>query len=160
MKQQNRETPANTMMTTVSDWISEHSVTLLRISLAVVFLWFGSLKLFPGASPAEDLAGDTLGELTMGAFPHDTLVRFLGVWECAIGCGLLFGAFLRTTLALLFTQMIGTFTPLVLFPHQAFNTIPYAPTIVGQYIIKNLVLISAGLVIASAMIRERRAARA
>jgi len=50
---------------------------------------------------------------------------------------------------LLFLQMAGTMTPLVLFPAETFVRFPYAPTLEGQYIIKNLVLISAGLVVGS-----------
>ncbi|HEU4724776.1 MAG TPA: hypothetical protein VFU59_05685, partial [Candidatus Eisenbacteria bacterium] len=67
--------------------------------------------------------------------------------ECAIGLGLIFGIFMRATLLLLVLQMIGTMTPLVFFPHEVFTRIPYAPTMEGQYIIKNIVLVSAGLVI-------------
>jgi hypothetical protein len=54
---------------------------------------------------------------------------------------------MRITLLLLFLQMAGTFTPILLFPAEVFTRIPYAPTLEGQYIIKNLVLISAGIVI-------------
>ena len=71
----------------------------------------------------------------------------MAVWETLIGIGLLSGKYLRITLLLLFTQMIGTMTPLILFPTEAFTRFPYAPTLEGQYIIKNLVLISAGLAV-------------
>jgi hypothetical protein len=71
----------------------------------------------------------------------------LAVWETLIGLGLITGKFLRIILLLLFAQMIGTMTPLILFPAETFSKIPYAPTLEGQYIIKNLVLISAGLVV-------------
>jgi uncharacterized membrane protein YphA (DoxX/SURF4 family) len=71
----------------------------------------------------------------------------LAAWECIIGLGLITGRFMRIILLLLFVQMAGTITPLVLFPTEAWLHFPYAPTLEGQYIIKNLVLISAGLVI-------------
>jgi hypothetical protein len=71
----------------------------------------------------------------------------LAGWECLIGLGLLSGKLLRATLALLFVQMLGTLAPLVLFPHEVFVRIPFMPTLEGQYIIKNLVLISAGVVV-------------
>jgi hypothetical protein len=71
----------------------------------------------------------------------------LATWEALIGLGLLFGAYLRFVLLLLFIQMIGTLTPLVLFPDEVFLRIPYAPTLEGQYIIKNAVLISAAIVL-------------
>ena len=70
----------------------------------------------------------------------------LATWECTIGMGLLSGRFLKVTL-LLFTQMAGTFLPLAFFPHETFKVFPFIPTLEGQYIIKNLVLVSAGLVI-------------
>jgi hypothetical protein len=71
----------------------------------------------------------------------------LAVWETAIGLGLLTRRFLRLTLGLLFVQMPGTMLPLVLFPQETFLVFPYAPTIEGQYIIKNLVLVSAAIVV-------------
>ena len=64
-----------------------------------------------------------------------------------MGLGLIFGVFMRVTLLLLFLQMIGTAAPIFLFPNEVFTRIPYAPTLEGQYIIKNLVLVSAALVI-------------
>jgi ABC-type uncharacterized transport system permease subunit len=71
----------------------------------------------------------------------------LALWECVIGLGLLSGRFMRATLLLLAAQMAGTLTPLLLFPAEVFTRIPYAPTLEGQYIIKNAVLVSAAIVI-------------
>jgi len=65
----------------------------------------------------------------------------------AIGLGLITNLFMRATLLLLFVQMMGTITPIFLFPSEVFTILPYAPTLEGQYIIKNIVLVSAGLVI-------------
>ena len=61
--------------------------------------------------------------------------------------GKVLGVFMRATLLLLWVQMLGTVTPLIFFPHETFAHIPYAPTLEGQYIIKNIVLVSAGIVI-------------
>ncbi len=122
-------------------------VPFLRISLGVVFFWFGVLKFFPGLSPADQLASTTISTLTFGLVPGNVAVLVLAVWECAIGLGLMLGIFLRLTLLLLFLQMLGTFTPLLLFPEETFTRFPYAPTLEGQYIIKNLVLIAAGIII-------------
>jgi uncharacterized membrane protein YphA (DoxX/SURF4 family) len=133
--------------TALTGWMARYGVTLLRVSLGAVFLWFGFLKFFPDLSPAQSLAGDTIEKLTFGTIPADTAVIILAAWECLIGLGLLFGVFLRTTLFLLWTQMLGTITPLFLFPDACFTHVPYAPTLEGQYIIKNAVLISAGIVI-------------
>lgn len=127
--------------------MASHGVQLLRISLGVVFLWFGALKLFPGLSPAHDLAARTIERLSGGLVGPAVSVPVLAVWECLIGLGLLFGVFMRVVLLLLAAQMLGTLMPLVLFPGEAFTHVPYAPTLEGQYIIKNVVLISAAIVL-------------
>jgi ABC-type uncharacterized transport system permease subunit len=74
-------------------------------------------------------------------------VAMLATWETLIGLGLLVGKFLRAVILLLFVQMAGTLAPLVLFPAELFLRIPFAPTLEGQYIIKNAVLISAAIVL-------------
>lgn len=131
----------------MTSWMSANGVFILRISLGVVFLWFGFLKFFPGVSPAQNLAGDTIALLTFGLVPAGTALFILAAWESLIGLGLLSGFFLRGTLLLLWLQMLGAMTPLFLFPDDCFRSFPLVPTLEGQYIIKNLVLISAGIVI-------------
>ena len=131
----------------VTRWMAHEGPLLLRISLGIVFLWFGALKFFPDLSPAQDLALRTMHTLTFGRVPPSVTLPVLAGWECLIGLGLLSGKFLRVTLLLMFVQMLGTITPVFLFPSEVFVRIPYAPTLEGQYIIKNLVLISAGVVI-------------
>ena len=133
--------------TALSRWMGRHGVTLLRVSLGLVFLWFGFLKFFPNLSPAQDLATRTIEALTLGKVPPPVSLPLLAAWECLIGLGLLTGLFVRATLFLMFVQMAGTITPVFLYPQEVFHRFPYAPTLEGQYIIKNLVLISAGLVI-------------
>jgi len=128
-------------------WAARYGVGLLRVSLGVIFFWFGALKFFPGLSPAQDLAIRTTSILTFGLVPPNISIVVLATWECVIGLGLIFGLFMRATLSLLFMQMLGTLTPILFFPHEIFTHISYAPTLEGQYIIKNLVLISAGVVI-------------
>jgi uncharacterized membrane protein YphA (DoxX/SURF4 family) len=131
----------------LTHWMARHGVPLLRISLGVVFLWFGFLKFFPGLSPAQDLAARTIERLSLGLVGPAVSVPVLAAWECLIGLGLLFGVYLRAVLFLLAAQMLGTLTPLLLFPGEVFTRIPYAPTLEGQYIIKNAVLISAAIVL-------------
>jgi uncharacterized membrane protein YphA (DoxX/SURF4 family) len=131
----------------LTGWMARYGVTFLRISVGVVFFWFGLLKFFPGVSPASELAEDTINMLTFGTITGQLALNILAVWEVAIGIGLIFGIFLRETLLLLVVQMIGTITPLFLFPFDAFIHVPYAPTLAGQYIIKNIVIVSAALVI-------------
>ncbi|CAG0944656.1 thiosulfate dehydrogenase [quinone] large subunit [Anaerolineae bacterium] len=131
----------------ITNWMARYGIVLLRMSLGVVFFWFGVLKFFPGLSPAQDLATRTISLLTFGVISPSVSIIILASWECVIGLGLILGVFTRATLFLLFLQMFGTLMPIVFFPKEVFAEIPYAPTLEGQYIIKNLVLISAGLVI-------------
>jgi uncharacterized membrane protein YkgB len=131
----------------VTGWMAQHGVTLTRVALGVVFLWFGVIKFVPGWSPAADLATRTVNLLTFGVIGPAVALPLLAAWESAIGLGLLTGKLLRITLLLLFVQMLGTMTPLALFPSETFVAFPYAPTLEGQYIIKNLVLVGAAIVI-------------
>ncbi|MDX1993778.1 MAG: DoxX family protein [bacterium] len=131
----------------LTNWMAKYGVLLLRISLGIVFLWFGVLKFFPGLSPAQDLASRTIETLTFGLVQPSLSIPVLAAWECLIGLGLITGKYMRITLLLLFVQMLGTVTPIVLFPGEVFTRFPYAPTLEGQYIIKNMVLVSAALVI-------------
>ena len=131
----------------ITAWMARNGVRLLRISLGIVFFWFGVLKFFPGLSPATELATRTMEALTFGRIPSHVAINVLAAWETLIGVGLLTGIAMRATLALLFVQMIGTIMPIFLFPELVFLRMPYAPTLEGQYIIKNLVLISAAITI-------------
>lgn len=128
-------------------FMARYGVTLLRVSIGIVFLWFGFLKFFPGLSPAEDLATKTMHVLSFGLVPPRQALIILAVWECTVGLGLICGIFLRATLLLLWLQMAGTITPMFIFPQEVFSHFPYAPTLEGQYIIKNVVLVSAGIVV-------------
>ncbi len=131
----------------ITEWMARYGVALLRVSLGIIFLWFGALKFFPGLSPAQDLATRTINILAFGIVPSTVSIFVLAAWECLIGIGLITNLFMRATLLLLFVQMLGTVTPIFLFPGEVFARFPFAPTLEGQYIIKNIVLVSAGLVI-------------
>jgi uncharacterized membrane protein YkgB len=135
----------------IVSYLARHSLTFLRIGIGVVYLWFGALKFFPGLSPAEDLAMRTIDALTFGLLPATLSRTLLALLECAIGMGFLTGRYMRLTLVLMAFQMSGALSPLFLFPGETFGPILVAPTLEGQYIIKNLVLIGAGLVIASTL---------
>jgi uncharacterized membrane protein YkgB len=126
--------------------MAAHGMTFLRVSIGVVFLWFGVLKFWPGLSPADQLAMETIDTLFLGLVP-ETLARVsLAILETTIGVGLIFGKALRLTLLLLIGQMFGTVTPLVLFPDVTWAGF-LVPTLAGQYILKNTVLVSAALTI-------------
>lgn len=127
-------------------FMTAYGVTLLRLSLAIVFIWFGALKLI-GRSPVADLVASTVYFL-----PSEHFVPILGLWEVAVGLGLLLRFALRVTLALFWAQMAGTFLVLVLRPGIAFQAEnPLLLTMAGEFVIKNLVLITAGIVIGSSV---------
>lgn len=137
----------DTVDRSVTRWMARHGITLLRWSIGLIFIWFGALKLVPGMSPADQIATETTMTLTFGLLSRDVARLALAFLELAIGTGLMTGRFLRLTLLMLFAQMAGTLTPLVLSPDQIWSEFPFVLTLEGQYIMKNGVLISAGFVI-------------
>lgn len=126
----------------IATWMAVHGPTLLRYALGVVFVWFGALKLFNGASPAEALV-----VRTVFWFDPAWFIPALGAWEVMIGLGLLVKPLIRLAIGLLFLQMPGTFLPLVVVPEACWVQFPFLLTLEGQYIVKNLVLIAAALVV-------------
>ena len=131
----------------ITGTLARIGVPILRVALGVVFLWFGVLKFFPGVSPAETLAARTIEQLTFGAIRPNVSLPVLAAWESLIGIGLILNLWMRGILLLLAVQMLGTFTPLILFPTETFTVWPFVPTLEGQYIIKNIVLIGAAMVV-------------
>ena len=131
----------------ITEVMADRGVRFVRIAVGIVYLWFGALKLFPDASPAEELAGRTIEVLTLGLVPPSVALPVLAIWEMAIGIGLLLGRWMRAVLLLLFVQMLGTITPLFLFIDETWSTFPIAPTLEGQYILKNIVIVSAAIVL-------------
>jgi uncharacterized membrane protein YphA (DoxX/SURF4 family) len=126
----------------ITEWLSKYGLLILRICLGIIFLWFGVLKFFKGLSPAEDLVRNTVYFMD-----PDIFIPILALWESLIGIGLITGKYMRLTLLLLFLQMPGTALPMIILPEKVWTIFPYGLTLEGQYIIKNLVLISAGLVL-------------
>ncbi|MEM9996892.1 MAG: hypothetical protein AAF809_04260 [Bacteroidota bacterium] len=126
-----------------------YGIAALRVAVGLVFVWFGGLKLFDGLSPAEDLV-----KATVYWVDPDVFFPILAVWEVLIGIGLLWRPLVRGALLLLALQMPGTFLPLVLLPEVCFTAFPFGLTLEGQYIVKNLVLIAAALVVGGT-VRER-----
>ncbi|MFP4024546.1 MAG: hypothetical protein ACLFVR_08465 [Thiohalospira sp.] len=131
----------------IRTWMRENAPILLRWSVGIIFLWFGALKFFKGVSPAESLAIETIRLLTFGWFSDALIINGLALWEVIVGIGLITGFFLRGIILLLFLQMLGTLSPIFLFPDEVFVQIPFVLTLEGQYIVKNLVLMSAGVAI-------------
>ena len=124
-------------------WMEKEGVLFLKLSLALVFIWFGALKVI-GTSPANELVARTVYWVS-----PDWFVPFLGWWEILIGVCLLFKPLIRFGILIMAIQMAGTFLPLILLPEVVYNGNLFSLTLEGQYIIKNLVLISAAIVIGS-----------
>jgi uncharacterized membrane protein YphA (DoxX/SURF4 family) len=127
--------------------ISKKSITFLRISIGIIYFWFGALKFFHGYSPAEDLAINTINKLTFGLVPMPYNINILAFWECLVGLLLMFGFYIKIALILLFVHMICTFLPFFFFPDLSFNIMPYGFSLVGQYIMKNIIIICASYII-------------
>ena len=122
-------------------------VAFLRRGLGFIYLWFGALKFFPALSSAEHLAGTTIEMMSFGFLTPDLSLPLLALWETAIGLALLSGKLLRIALFSLYFHVAGTLAPLFLLPAQTWTMPPFAASLEGQYIFKNLVTIGAALVI-------------
>jgi uncharacterized membrane protein YkgB len=129
---------------------ARHGIRLLRLSIAVVFLWFAIPKYLPGVSPVDALVQRTVDALTMHLLPVGIGRVLLAMVETGIGVGMLTGRLPRLTLTALLFQMAGTLTPLFLFPGEMFASSGVL-TLEGQFIVKNLVIIAAGITIAATL---------
>lgn len=135
-------TPTTKTPVTTRKRVVVEPLTLVRWSIALCYIWFGALKFFPGLSPAEALAGRTMEALSLGLVHGHVAVVMLACLECAIGLALLTRFVSRAALHVLLAHMLFTFSPLFLFPDICFTQAPFALTLVGQYIVKNLVIAS------------------
>ncbi|MCG9972430.1 DoxX family membrane protein [Christiangramia crocea] len=131
----------------ISRWMYVHGKPILRYSLALIFIWFGFLKI-TGDSPASDVVA-----ATVFWFDPEVFIPVLGVWEVLIGIFLCFKKTIRLAIFLLVFQMPGTFLPLIILPEVCFTEIPLKLSMEGQYILKNLIIISAAIVVGGS-IRE------
>lgn len=139
----------------VTGFLRKWSIPALRISVAIVFIWFGALKVFD-VTPVTDLVGNTVYWVD-----PDWFVPALGVVEVIVGFGLLFRVALRSMLALFALQMVGTFLVLIVLPEVSFqdgNILKL--TVEGEFVVKNLVLLSAGLVVGATVRPRTEAAEA
>ena len=124
---------------------------LVRIPLFIIFFWFGFLKII-NLSPAQELVMDTV--YWMPFLDAATWTIIIGIWEVFIA---IFFLFKRTTLiamVLLLIQKTGTFLPFLILPEVTFqNSNPFLPTLEGQYIIKNIIIITAALIIGGTQLK-------
>lgn len=116
---------------------------LMILSISFIYLWFGLLKFFPGVSPAENLAKETITILTFGLIPQDISLFLLATWEVAIGLFLLVFPRKKFGFHLALVHLMFTFTPMILLPAVSYQHYVFSPTLVGQYIMKNIVIICA-----------------
>lgn len=131
------------------------AVPVLRVSLGVVFVWFGMLKIFE-VSPVSQLVAKTVYWVD-----PDVIVPLLGVFEITVGVLLLLGRALRLTLLLFLVQMVGTFLTFLVLPDVTFRDgNPLLLTVEGEFVVKNLVLISAALVVGTTVRRAKVGRRA
>ena len=118
---------------------------LIRIPIFIIFFWFGFLKIID-LSPAQQLVKDTV--YWMPFLSAESWTYVIGVWEVLIAICFLFKRTTLIAMILLFLQMSGTFLPLLILPEITFqNSNPFLPTLEGQYIIKNIIIITAALMI-------------
>ncbi|MDO6517367.1 doxx family protein [Zobellia galactanivorans] len=118
-------------------------ISFLQISIAIVYLWFGVLKFFNDVSPAEELAKETITSLTFGLIPPNVSIVLLALLEVGIGTFLLFDLFRKQTVIVTLLHMVCTFSTLLLLNEASFTFSPFAPTLLGQYVIKNLIIVAA-----------------
>lgn len=116
---------------------------LITLAVGLVYFWFGALKFVPDMSPAEELAKNTIHELTFGLVPDGLSIILLAIWEVGLGILLVFGRFRGQAVILGLVHMVCTFSPLLFFPNEIFGDAPLSLTLVGQYIMKNLIIIAA-----------------
>ena len=137
----------------IARWLARHGIDILRVCLGLIIAGFGVLKFFPGISPAEPLVTHAVDILTFGVITGQTAMVATAIAECAIGIMLISGRFLRTGLILLAGCALGWMSPLALFPAELFTG--GGPTLEAQYILKDLVLGAAGLVVAAKALGAR-----
>jgi len=136
-----------------------HSVPALRIAVGAVFLGFGILKYFPGVSPAENLSKTTFDLLSGGLVPPGVSIVAIATLECFIGLCLLANQGMRVAVWLLAIEFVGILSPLVLLPGRLFAGSHGAPTLEGQYVLKDFILVAAGMVIVAVSFRGGRLVR-
>ncbi|WP_350284843.1 doxx family protein [uncultured Croceitalea sp.] len=121
--------------------------TILCVTIGVVYVWFGALKFFPGLSPAEELAKNTIDQLTFGVITDKLSVVLLAILEVGIGLSLIFDLYRKQVVLIALGHMVCTFLPLLFFPAQSFEFAPVVPTLLGQYIGKNIIIMGALIIL-------------
>jgi putative oxidoreductase len=143
---------AQTLEAACMRWLTAYSIAVLRVSVGAVFLGFGVLKFFPGVSPAQNLVEATTHILTFGLVPGAAALVGVATLETVIGLCLLFGRAMRAAIYLLVVQLVGILSPIVLLPGRLFSGAGHiAPTLEGQYVLKDIIIVGAALVLAATL---------
>ena len=119
----------------------DNKLMMLRISFGIIYFWFGILKYFPHTSPAESLAENTIYNLVMGFMPKHTCLILLAIMETGLGLMFVTGKFIKTAIIIALFHMVCTCTPFFFISELSFTKPPVVFTLVGQYIMKNIVFI-------------------
>lgn len=127
----------------VTRFMAETGLTLLRVSIGIIYIWFGALKV-TGISPAAPLIAEAWRFVPI---PMDRFIQLVGALEVLIGLGFITGIAMRLVILAMLMQMIGAMSPLILSPGRLWTAFPFGLTLEGQYVIKDIVFISAALVI-------------
>ncbi|MGH3829362.1 MAG: hypothetical protein ACRDRS_02755 [Pseudonocardiaceae bacterium] len=134
-------------------WLMRHSITALRISMGLVIFGFGVLKYFPGFSPAQDLILADARVLSFGlvpaVVPGSVVMVLIATVECVIGLSLITGRALRVINYLIASWIVGILSPIVVLPARLFSGPDHMPTMEGQYVLKDVILLAAAMVIAT-----------
>jgi putative oxidoreductase len=137
-------------------WLARYSFPLLRVTLGLVIFGFGFLKYFSGVSPAQDLVLHVNRILSLGLVPDPVALPVFATVESLLGLSLIIGRGLRYVVYPLTLWAVAILSPLVLFPAELFSGPDHAPTLAGQYVLKDIILLAACLVV---MARVRNNAR-
>lgn len=130
-----------------SKFIRQNQIDLLRISIGIVFFWFGLIKFFYHSGPAESIAAKSILLVTFDLLKSNVSLPILATIECIIGLGFLFKRYMKYVIPIMYFQMAATLVPLFVFPEDTWEIVPFVPTLLGHYIIKNTVLISAAIIL-------------
>lgn len=135
--------------TNLAPWMAVGGLKTLRFSLALIYLWFGLAKLF---SPADGLEL-VRGLMATTGLPGSTGM-VLAVWEIAIGILFLRTQWTRYASLNAIVHLLGTFLPFLFLPALTVYEAPWL-TLHGQFIIKNVTLLGAAVVVWAATVRRR-----
>ncbi|HEY4020062.1 MAG TPA: hypothetical protein VGM75_15330 [Pseudonocardiaceae bacterium] len=140
----------------VDRWLERYSVAVLRVCMGIVIFGFGVLKYFPGVSPAQGVVLAVNRILTFGLLPDQVTLPLFATVEAVIGLSLITGWGLRVIIYPLAVWVVAILSPVVLLTGQLFSGPHDAPTLMGQYVVKDIILAAAVLVVAADVRRRNR----